>query len=150
VYLLRPDTGRLAFAAAASTANLPSDHWLSTVRLEVGTGMFGLAVAERRVQVTEDYPVDTRFEHTPETDAFARETGLRSFAVAPLVAGSVVFGALGVYDRDAAAFTDQHVALVRALADHAALAMANARLIGGAGSNPPRHLPPGGRRTLAP
>ena len=67
--------------------------------------------------------------HTAQTDAFARETGLRSFVVAPLVAGDEVFGVLGVYDRAADAFSLQQVALVRALADHAALAITNARLI---------------------
>ena len=49
--------------------------------------------------------------------------------VAPLSAGDEVFGALGTFSHTADAFTAPQIALVRALSDHAALAMANARLI---------------------
>jgi PAS domain S-box-containing protein len=129
VYLLDDASGMLRFAAEASPVRLSQDHWMRTIRLEIGQGMFGKAVAERTIQVTPDYLVDDRFAHTFQADAFAQETGLRSFVVAPLVAGGEVIGALGVYDRKADAFSLQQVALVRALADHAALEIANARLI---------------------
>ncbi len=129
VYLLTEDRDILRFAAEASQVRLAPDHWMRSIRLHVGLGLFGKAVADRSVQVTADYLADAGFEHTDQTDAFARETGLRSFVVTPLVAGDEVFGALGVYDRRRDAFGSQQIALVRALGDHAALAIANARLI---------------------
>jgi len=129
VYLLAEGRNELRFAAEASAVRLAQDHWMREIRLRVGEGLFGRAVAERSVESTDDYLADERFPHTERTDAFARETGLRSFVVAPLVAGDAVFGALGVYDRRPAVFGPQQVALVRALADHAALEIANARLI---------------------
>jgi len=129
VYLLAPGSSRLVFAAASSVVDLGSGLELAAITLEVGIGLFGLAVAERRVTATGHYGEDARFAHSEQADAWVRLTGLRSVVVAPLVAGDDVFGALGLFDRDADAFGDQQVALVRALADHAALAMANARLI---------------------
>jgi PAS domain S-box-containing protein len=129
VYLLTDDGSELRFAADASAVRLAPDHWMRQIRLRVGQGLFGKAVADRTVETTSDYLADAGFEHADAADAFAREVGLRSFVVAPLVAGDEVFGALGVYDRRFDAFTPQQVALVRALADHAALEIANARLI---------------------
>ena len=116
--MLEGDRGELRFAVEASAVRLENDHWMRTIRLRVGLGMFGKAVAERAVEVTGDYLADHRFEHTTQTDAFAHETGLRSFVVAPLVAGDAVFGALGVYDRSFAGF---YRALVRGGEDSGAL-----------------------------
>lgn len=129
VYLLDDTRGELRFASELSAVRLAEDHWMRQIRLRVGQGMFGKAVADRTVEVTGDYLADDRFAHTEHTDAFARETGLRSLVVAPLVAGDEVLGALGVHDRRPDAFGPRDVTLVRALADHAALEIANARLI---------------------
>lgn len=129
VYLLSGAGDGLRFAAEASQVRLADDHWIRTIELRVGHGIIGTAVAERTVMVTGDYLADPRFRHTEQTDAFALEAGLRSFAVAPLVAGGEVLGAIGVFDRRPDAFGPQQAALVRVLADHAALGMANARLI---------------------
>ena len=49
--------------------------------------------------------------------------------VAPLTAGNEVFGAIGTFSRRVDAFDAAEIALVRSLADHAAAAMANSRLI---------------------
>ena len=91
--------------------------------------MFGKAVAERRIVVSKDYANDTSFVHAQGTDRFVDEVGLSSLVVAPLVAGTEVFGALGTFSRHPDAFTAPQIALVRSLSEHAALAMANARLI---------------------
>ena len=72
---------------------------------------------------------DERFVHADTTDSFVDEIGICSMVVAPLAAGDEVFGALGTFSNTVDAFTAPQIALVRALADHAALAMANARLI---------------------
>src|SRR6185503_12522220 len=49
--------------------------------------------------------------------------------VAPLVSGEAVFGALGAFSSKTDAFSPSAIGLVRALADHAAASMSNARLI---------------------
>ena len=48
-------------------------------------------------------------------DRFVDEVGLRSLVVAPLVAGTEVFGALGTFSRHPDAFTAPQIALVRSL-----------------------------------
>jgi PAS domain S-box-containing protein len=129
LYLLDAATGRLRFTHDAGIGELGPDSWIRTLELELGIGLFGRAVAERRVVVTGDYTADASFVHADPTDRFVREVGIRSLVVAPMVAGDEVFGALGTFAGAKDAFTAPQVALVRALADHAALAMANARLI---------------------
>ncbi len=129
IYLLDAESGILRFAHDAGIADLQRRRWVRRLRVALGAGMFGVAAAERRVLLTHDYPNDRSFTHLPAADRFVAEVGLRSMVVAPLVAGDRVFGALGTYANRPNAFGEAHVALVRALADHAAAAMANALLI---------------------
>ena len=129
LYLLDTATGRLRFTHDAGTHSIGPDHWIRNQELPVGVGLFGRSVAERRVVVTGDYDADRSFVHGEMPDRFVAEVGLRSLVVAPLVAGDAAFGALGTFSTQAEAFAAPQVGLVRALADHAALAIANARLI---------------------
>jgi PAS domain S-box-containing protein len=129
MYLYDAASDRLRFRYHAGIADLPADHFMRRLVLPPGIGLFGRAVATRRVVVTGDYLSDTTFEHNSASDAFAIEVGLRSLVAAPMIAGDEVFGALGTYSAEEDAFTAPQVGLVRALAGHAALAMANARLI---------------------
>ena len=65
-----------------------------------------------------------------ETDRVVRDIGIRSMVVAPLVSGDEVFGALGhLLGARPTRSARRAIGLVRALADHAAAAMSNARLI---------------------
>ncbi len=129
LYLLDPATSLLRFTHSAGIQELPPGHWMRDLELPVGVGMFGKAVAERAVVVSGNYAADQAFIHAPSTDRFVAEIGINALAVAPLAAGDEVFGALGTFSRIVDAFSPSEVALVRALADHAALAIANARLI---------------------
>jgi hypothetical protein len=54
---------------------------MRTLRLPIGVGMFGKAVADRRVVVTGDYAADTRFVHAEATDRFVDEIEIRSMVV---------------------------------------------------------------------
>jgi len=129
IYLLDEDGQTLRFAHDAGIADLSRRRWVRRLRLTVGEGMFGVAVADRRVVATRDYPADRTFTHAADPDRFVREVGLRSMVVAPLVHGERVFGGLGTFSTRPDAFSDAQIGLVRALADHAAAAMANALLI---------------------
>jgi PAS domain S-box-containing protein len=128
-YLLDEATGILSFAHDAGITDDRRREWVRSIRVEVGTGMFGRAVGERRVTVTGDYESDTSFVHFPEADRLVHDIEIRSFVVAPLISGSRTYGAMGTFSSRADAFGDPEVALVRALADHAAAAMSNADLI---------------------
>jgi PAS domain S-box-containing protein len=129
VYLIDPATGHLRFAHDAGIKSRRSRNWVRTIDLPVGVGLFGRAVADRAVVLTGDYLADPAFTHAPETDRVVTDIGIRSMVVAPLAAGDEVFGALGTFSGRTEAFSPAQIGLVRALADHAAAAMANARLI---------------------
>ncbi len=129
VYLLDPVSNRLRFAHDAGIDSERSREWVRSIDLPIGVGMFGRAVAERTTVVTGDYLNDPSFDHAVEPDRVVRDVGIRSMVVAPLVAGDDVFGALGTFSSRGDAFTRAQIGLVRALADHAAAAMRNVRLI---------------------
>ena len=129
VYLIDPATGNLRFAHDSGIESPRSRAWVRSLSLAPGTGMFGRAVVERGVVVTDDYGTDPSFRHAEGTDRVVADIGIRSMVVAPLVAGDEVFGAIGTFSTRPAAFDQAQIALVRALADHAAAAMANTRLI---------------------
>ncbi len=129
VYLLDPASGILRFAHDAGIESARGRERIRAIRLPVGVGLFGRAVAERTVVVTGDYLADPAFQHAADPDEVVREIGICSMVVAPMVAGDEVFGALGTFSGRANAFDPAQIRLVRALADHAAAAMRNARLI---------------------
>jgi PAS domain S-box-containing protein len=128
-YLLDPADGVLRFADDAGITDDRRRRWVRTLKVEPGVGLFGRAVAERRINLTGDYPNDPSFVHFPGADRLVKSLSIRSFLVAPLSAGERIFGAMGTYSNRPDAFGEHDVALVRALADHAAAAMANAELI---------------------
>jgi len=129
VYLVDPATGHLRFAHDAGIRSRRSRELVRSIDLPVGTGMFGLAVERRSVVLTRDYLADEAFDHAADPDLVVRDIGIRSMVVAPLAAGDEVFGALGTFSSRYDAFSESDIRLVRALSDHAAAAMANARLI---------------------
>ncbi|HEX2753817.1 MAG TPA: GAF domain-containing protein, partial [Candidatus Limnocylindrales bacterium] len=128
-YLLDPETGILRFADDAGITDDRRRRWVRALKVEPGVGLFGQAVADRRIHHTGDYPTDPSFVHFPGADRLVRTLAIHSFLVAPLIAGDHVFGAMGTYSSRPDSFDEHDVALVRALADHAAAAMANAELI---------------------
>ena len=129
VYLLDAETQRLRFAHDAGIRSAVGRERVRSIDLPVGVGMFGKAVAERAVVVTGDYLEDRSFPHAPGPDQVVRDIGIRSMVVAPLAAGDAVYGAFGTFSSRPDAFDPAQIGLVRALADHAAAAMRNVRLI---------------------
>jgi PAS domain S-box-containing protein len=129
IYLLDEATGVLRWAHDAGISGAGERRWVRRLQMPVGAGIFGRAVAERRAVLTADYPVDESFVHTPPADRVVREVGIRSMAVAPLLTGDRPVGALGVYATRQDAYGSADLALLQTLADNAATAIANARLI---------------------
>ena len=127
VYLA--EGGRMRFAVDAGIKNPEAQQLIRDMSLDTGVGLFGHAVATRELVVTGDYRKDKRFPHSPVADRIADIAGMRSMAAAPLVAGDDVLGALGAYSSRLDDFTEAELGLLRALADHAAAAIANQRLI---------------------
>jgi PAS domain S-box-containing protein len=111
---------------ARTEANL---DLLDSVEIDPDVGVSGLAIRTRATARTGDYLEDRRFEHTPDRDAFVRESAIRSVLAAPLIHRDDVFGVINAYSDRVDAFDDTDADLLAALADQAAIAIANARLI---------------------
>ena len=129
IYLVDDASGELLFAHDAGITNPEARRLIRDLTLPIGTGMFGTAVATARLTVTDDYPADRRFTHSPVADRIVQAAGMRSMAVAPLMDNGRAIGAMGAYASRPAAFTETEIGLLRALADHAATAIANQRLV---------------------
>jgi PAS domain S-box-containing protein len=128
-YLAEHGTDTLRFAADAGIRHPEVQALVRELTLPIGVGMFGAAVERRELVITGDYRKDARFRHSPVTDRIVRLANMRSMVVAPLIADGEALGGLGAYSSTIDAFDEAQVGLLRALADHAAVAIANRRLI---------------------
>ncbi|GLZ38267.1 GAF domain-containing protein [Actinokineospora sp. NBRC 105648] len=99
------------------------------VTLGMGEGLGGLVAQTARPYATRDYFADTRFRHTTPIDSSVHEEGLTAILGVPLALGGKVIGVLFAADRAARDFSPDEVALLSSLADHAAIAIDNARLL---------------------
>ena len=99
---------------------------LSNLRL--GEGVSGTAVAEGRVVTVGDY-LDGEFRHDDLADSLAKGAGIRDLIVAPIIGDAGPLGAIEVYSRRPNAFDELDAAVLGGLAEQAAIAITNARLI---------------------
>ena len=125
IYPVDETSETLRFAYDAGITDRRARRLIRDLTLPIGVGMFGTTVSRRELTVTDDYPVDKRFEHSHVADEIVGAAGMRSMAVTPLVAGERVIGAMGAYANRPAAFSEAQIRLLRALGDHAATAIAN-------------------------
>jgi phosphoserine phosphatase RsbU/P len=91
-----------------------------TFRLQVGEGIVGSAVAERRPILLDDVDADPRYLKTVP--------GARSQLAVPLRHKGKVIGALNLLSDKPAAFTERDEMILRQFAAHVAQAIVNARL----------------------
>jgi PAS domain S-box-containing protein len=129
VYLVDAEQEQLRFAVDAGIRDVEAQELIRGLSLPVGVGLFGHAVTTAEVVVSGDYRRDKRFAHSPIADRIVATANMRSMAAAPLLAEGEVLGALGAYSSRIDDFDEAEIALLRALADHAAAAIANQRLI---------------------
>ena len=116
LFTLDAATGELI---ATASLDLPPED-LPAIRLQVGEGITGAAVKERRPTQTTDLYRDPRVRYP--------QSGLRSMLAAPLIVGDQAIGALTVLRTDVHHFTAEEESLVSAFADQAAMALEHARL----------------------
>jgi PAS domain S-box-containing protein len=95
-----------------------------------GRGLAGDALARGQPVRTTNASMDPRL--TPEDSELIRTEGSVAVMVAPIRMGEGVEGLLYVDNRTARAFSERDEAILMRLADHAAVALRNARLFAGA------------------
>ncbi|MBK1786728.1 helix-turn-helix domain-containing protein [Prauserella cavernicola] len=99
------------------------------LRLGMGEGLGGLVAQTARPYATANYPADPRFEHTGPIDRAVGDEGLIAILGVPLALGEQVIGVLYASDRRTREFSPDEVALLSSFADHAAIAIDNARAL---------------------
>ena len=97
--------------------------------LHLGEGVSGKAVAERRVVRVGDYLAAEDFVHDDLANSLATGADLRDLIAAPIIGEAGPLGAIEVFSRRPNAFDAIDEAVLGGLADQAAIAITNARLI---------------------
>ena len=100
--------------------------WDCDLPFDPEAGLGGLALTSGRPARTDDYATDPRF--SKEYRARALDNGIITSLVVPIKLGAQIEGLLYVDNRSPRPFTYQDEAILLRLADHAAIAIQNARL----------------------
>ena len=116
-----PETGKVPYHYSAGDDDLA----FPTMVVEPGMGIGGLALSTGRPVRTDSYGEDPR---AAGYVAAGRAEGLVAVLAVPILAGGQVEGILIVDNRAPRPFTDREEAMLCRLADHAAVAVQNARL----------------------
>ncbi|WP_410672199.1 helix-turn-helix domain-containing protein [Amycolatopsis sp. cmx-4-68] len=116
--------GRLS--ARASEGTISASFLAATIPADVGLG--GKVLASRSPHWVRDYTTSTRIEHDPNFDRLVVTEKLVALLGVPLVIRGEAVGALFAADRAERSFQADEIALLNAFADHAAVALDNARL----------------------
>lgn len=99
------------------------------IRLTLDEGLVGLIVRGASPSWTPDYQSEPAFRHITGADSAARSENMRGLLGVPLRVGDRVIGALFACKRQERDFADSEIALLSALAAHAAIAIENVRAI---------------------
>ncbi|MFE9882013.1 helix-turn-helix domain-containing protein [Streptomyces sp. NPDC005784] len=116
--------GRLSVRASEGT--ISASFLAACIPADVGLG--GKVLASRSPHWVRDYAATTLIDHDPDFDRLVSAEGLVALLGVPLVIRGEAVGALFAADRSEWSFQADEIALLRAFADHAAVALDNARL----------------------
>jgi hypothetical protein len=116
--------GRLS--AKASEGTISASFLAAGIPATVGLG--GKVLASRSPHWVRNYAAATLIDHDPDFDRLAATEALVALLGVPLVIRGEAVGALFAADRTERSFQADEIALLSAFADHAAVALDNARL----------------------
>lgn len=116
--------GRLS--ARASEGTVSPTFLAAAIPANVGLG--GKVLASRSPHWVRNYSASTQIVHDPDFDRVAVTEALVALLGVPLVIRGEAVGALFAADRSERSFRADEIALLSAFADHAAVALDNARL----------------------
>lgn len=122
--LVDPDSGQL-FVRAVQGEVSPA---FRSARIATDIGVAGRVLETGRPFSVTNYRAAREIAHDPQFDAIMRYEGLVALVGVPLTVGDDVIGVLHGAHRRARPFHDDEIALLSAFADHAAVALDNARL----------------------
>jgi PAS domain S-box-containing protein len=123
IYTYDERRGRLTFRRGLNL----DPHLYRNLVLEPGEGVAGRAYAERRPVWTGDRLADAALAYTPAVGALVGKFAPRAFLAVPIIVRGEVLGVLVDYFFAPHDFSPKEVQLLSTLADHAAIALDNAR-----------------------
>ncbi|MEU4164469.1 GAF domain-containing protein [Actinoplanes sp. NPDC026670] len=118
------DDGALSITASEGTISAA----FRSARIPPHTGLGGKVVDSRAAHWVEHYFEGGKLRHDPDFDAVVGSEGLVALLGVPLLVRDRVIGALFAAHRSRRRFRTDEIALLSAFADHAAIALDNARL----------------------
>jgi PAS domain S-box-containing protein len=124
-YVVDPDGAELVAIAVSGDVG---PELRPGTRFPLGLATVGRAIRERRVVTTPDALEDPDIQWSEGLRGRVEQAPYRSVLAVPLIFQDSVIGALALGDRAGRVFGADEMRLAQALADHAALALANARL----------------------
>jgi PAS domain S-box-containing protein len=128
--LMAEDGPHLVPVVVAGASDDATRDWMRTQEFPLDGGMNGLAASLGETVWTEDYLVEPRIPHEPDDHGVADRLGIRGMAVSPLRApGGEMIGTLAVSYRQPHVSAADELELLQGLADHAAIAVGNSRLL---------------------
>jgi len=116
VYLLDEHRGELRIGYPSGYPPGVAEH----VRLKIGEGVVGAAIAEQRAMVFNNLAADTRYKNYVP--------GMSASLVVPLIYKTRVIGAINILSRQADAYDETDLLLLQQFAAYVAVALENARL----------------------
>src|SRR5881628_3067424 len=125
--LLRFDSDLSEFATTATAGNTPAADMESPVALAVHN-VAARAIRERRPVGVQDFLVDALLALPSDWRSHAESITDRALLAVPLTVQGRMIGTVVITDRTSRVLDHGDLALARAFADHAALALENARL----------------------
>ena len=123
-YLSLVADGKLS--AKASEGTISASFLTACIPVNVGLG--GKVLATQSPHWVSNYATSTLIDHDPNFDRLVTTEALVALLGVPLVIRGEVVGALFAADRSERSFQPGEIALLSAFADHAAVALDNARL----------------------
>src|SRR5262249_43357499 len=117
--------GKANLAAAAHELEFETLNQQFPRPLDKSTGS-GLAMLSKKV--VQFAPVLGNPAAPPATQQFARELGFNAVIYCPMIRDDKVIGAIGTVRDGAEPFSDKQIALIKAFADQAVIAVENVRL----------------------
>ena len=122
VRLVEPDGAMVAVAVAGDNPVVTPGH-----RMPAGSGVVGQAVTQRKLVMTTSVLTDPRIDlPSPVRDQHER-LGHQLVIAAPLIVDDVTIGTLALNETKTRTFAETELALLQALANHAAIGIRNAQ-----------------------
>lgn len=118
-----PEDGKLCVLAVSGVIS----NETRKTNTPVNAGVAGYVLRNASPFSTHDYMNDTRFDHTPESDAMINREALQALVAVPLLSGPEVTGILLVGDRYTRSYLSREISILATLASHASVAVRNAR-----------------------